>query len=156
MTAENLKKQPAAPKKESHKSSSPLAKNGEKVSLSKEDLAKREKDMEKLLDELVLMGFDASKAKKAIDASTKTPPVLNDLIDSIIKDMTSGEPSEPKPSEKSQVTYTAYSCQVCTFNNATNPAATCQICGSPCPDSAVNDPSAKKEESSSASASMGA
>ena len=54
------------------------------------------------------------------------------------------------------MTYTAYSCLVCTFNNATNPAATCQICGSPCPDSAVNDPSAKKGEPGIASASMGA
>ena len=89
MTSENLKKD-KAPKLGKHVASSPLAKNGANVSLSKEDLAKREKDMEKLLDELVLMGFDASKAKKAIDASTKTPPVLNDLIDSIIKDMTSG------------------------------------------------------------------
>ena len=95
MTSENLKKQPA-PKKGSNKSSSPLAKNGANVSLSKEELAKKEKDMEKLLDELVLMGFDAVKAKKAIDASTKTQPALNDLIDAIIKDMTSGEPAEPK------------------------------------------------------------
>ena len=70
------------------------------------------------------MGFPATKCKKAIEAS-KDPPVLNDLIDAIIKDLsTDPMPLMDEPKAET-VKYKPYSCEVCTFFNSNNPGPQC-------------------------------
>lgn len=43
---------------------------------------------------------------------------------------------EPTPEPTEDVTWKAYSCGVCTFNNFENPAKMCVVCGSEAPESA--------------------
>ena len=100
---------------------------------NKEAAAMGETEIQKLVDELTLMGFPPAKAKKAIVASQST--VLNDLIDQILKD-SSAMIEQPKPvsaDQPAQKKWKPYSCEVCTYNNNNNPGPNCEICGSPAP-----------------------
>lgn len=79
-----------------------------------------EEEAKKLVDELTLMGFPPEYAKKAIETSNSN--VLEVLIDLILKDMQSNPPIQKLPEKKE---YTAYSCEICTFNNDNNPGPFC-------------------------------
>lgn len=98
---------------------------------------KAEKDSAKLLNELVLMGFQKEQAKKAMAKSKSS--VLNDLIDIIIKDMSDMGASHVAATAEKPIAaiYIAYSCEVCTFINENNPGPTCSVCGSAAPTHAL-------------------
>lgn len=140
MTKEDLKTSPLV------KPVAKLSKASNAIEIKKLEAEKREKELAKLHQELVLMGFDTKKAQKAINES-KANPILNDLIDAIIKDMTAGDPAYPKKEEESKVTYVAYSCSICTFNNSENPGPSCSVCMSPCPESAIKNPVKASDDS---------
>jgi hypothetical protein len=68
------------------------------------------------------MGFPVAKAKKVIEESKST--ALNDLIDLILKDLTS-EVEAQTLKQPQKIEYGPYSCDVCTFLNKDSPSSIC-------------------------------
>jgi len=90
----------------------------------------------KIMSELVFMGFPNDLIEQALTMTKKTD--MQEVLDEVLKLQAALPPAKieqtPEPTE--DVTWKAYSCAICTFNNFESPAKMCVVCGSEAPDSA--------------------
>ena len=88
------------------------------------------------MEELAFMGFPKDLIEQAFTMTKKLD--TQDVLDEVLKLQATLPPAKieklPEPTE--EVTWKAYSCKVCTFNNFENPAKMCVVCGSDAPESA--------------------
>ena len=88
------------------------------------------------MEELVFMGFPKDLIEQAFTMTKKTD--MQEVLDEVLKLQAALPPAKieqtPEPTE--DVSWKAYSCTVCTFNNFESPAKMCVVCGSEAPESA--------------------